>query len=220
MDEPELREGSSGEWVTHLHGLLARWGHPLPQGADTATFGSDTAELVRAFQQAHPPLHADGVVSHYTWGVLTGEQHPARFELTLGDLPSLAQLHDVRDETTAEAHLAQLTGSHEGGTDDAQQASAGDVASQCESERRALGIALAALAAAAEEFGRNPGLGTGLALLIAIANCINAAYNYQECMDRNPQLPPGIIERIREWIEHLVADRDRLQAALPPNARA
>lgn len=65
---PELRHGSSGEWVTYLQQLLITADtdrHRWPVSVD-GDFGATTEKAVRAFQ-AWVPLPVTGVVDHATW---------------------------------------------------------------------------------------------------------------------------------------------------------
>lgn len=68
---PELRHGSSGDWVKYLQQLLVtadtsmhRW--PVTVDSD---FGATTEKAVRAFQ-AWVPMPVTGVVDHATWAAL------------------------------------------------------------------------------------------------------------------------------------------------------
>src|SRR5690242_18507879 len=68
---PELRHGSSGEWVTYLQQLLITADtdrHRWPVNVD-ADFGATTEKAVKAFQ-AWVPLPVTGVVDHETWEAL------------------------------------------------------------------------------------------------------------------------------------------------------
>lgn len=68
---PELRHGSSGEWVQYLQQLLVTAdsaAHRWPVSVDS-DFGNSTERAVRAFQ-AWVPLPVTGVVDHATWEAL------------------------------------------------------------------------------------------------------------------------------------------------------
>jgi peptidoglycan hydrolase-like protein with peptidoglycan-binding domain len=67
-NEPELRRGSDGEWVSYLQGLLQDAGHS--PGAIDGDFGPRTEAAVRAYQEANG-LGADGIVGPPTWASLT-----------------------------------------------------------------------------------------------------------------------------------------------------
>lgn len=65
---PELRHGSSGDWVKYLQQLLLTADterHRWPVNVDS-DFGAGTEKAVRAFQ-AWVPLPVTGVVDHTTW---------------------------------------------------------------------------------------------------------------------------------------------------------
>ncbi len=66
-DNPTLRRGDSGEWVTYLQQVLEYAGNS--PGAADGDFGPRTDQAVRAFQQAHD-LTVDGVVGPLTWAAL------------------------------------------------------------------------------------------------------------------------------------------------------
>src|SRR3954454_15896008 len=70
MDEPTLRQGSSGDWVMYLQQVLAQVGYD--PGPIDGSFGSGTAQAVAAFQAA-AGLTADGVAGPVTWAALLGE---------------------------------------------------------------------------------------------------------------------------------------------------
>jgi hypothetical protein len=68
---PELRHGSSGEWVKYLQQLLITADtdrHRWPVSVDSS-YGAGTEKAVRAFQ-AWVPLPVTGVVDHTTWEAL------------------------------------------------------------------------------------------------------------------------------------------------------
>lgn len=74
MNEPTLRRGAGGEWVTYLQQLLTQAGYdPGPVDGD---FGNGTLQAVEALQAANG-LAVDGVVGPATWAVLTGAGTPA-----------------------------------------------------------------------------------------------------------------------------------------------
>jgi peptidoglycan hydrolase-like protein with peptidoglycan-binding domain len=68
MNEPELTQGSQGEWVTYLQQLLEQAGY-LTESAD-GDFGPATDSAVRAYQ-SDSGLDADGIVGDATWEALT-----------------------------------------------------------------------------------------------------------------------------------------------------
>ncbi len=68
-NEPDLRRGADGEWVTYLQQLLEAAGHS--PGAIDGDFGPKTDAAVRSFQDANG-LVVDGWVGPKTWGALTG----------------------------------------------------------------------------------------------------------------------------------------------------
>jgi peptidoglycan hydrolase-like protein with peptidoglycan-binding domain len=68
-DEPELRQGSDGDWVAYMQGLLEAQGHS--PGPLDGIFGPRTEAAVRAYQEANN-LRADGIVEAETWGALVG----------------------------------------------------------------------------------------------------------------------------------------------------
>src|SRR3954468_10242131 len=70
MDEPTLRQGSSGDWVSYLQQVLAQVGYD--PGPIDGSFGSGTAQAVAAFQAA-TGLTADGIAGPATWAALLGE---------------------------------------------------------------------------------------------------------------------------------------------------
>ena len=68
-DNPTLRKGSSGEYVTLLQTMLIQRGYDLaPYGAD-GKFGSKTETAVKTFQRDNG-LTVDGVVGRATWSEL------------------------------------------------------------------------------------------------------------------------------------------------------
>lgn len=67
-DQPELQEGSEGEWVSHLQQLLEAAGYS--PGAIDGKFGPKTEAAVKAYQEAFE-LTVDGIVGPQTWGQLT-----------------------------------------------------------------------------------------------------------------------------------------------------
>ncbi|MEP7203817.1 MAG: peptidoglycan-binding domain-containing protein [Ilumatobacteraceae bacterium] len=73
-DNPELRRGSEGEWVTYLQQLLEAAGNP--PGAIDGDFGPITEAAVRAYQEAHGCV-VDGWVGPETWGAPTGSAEAA-----------------------------------------------------------------------------------------------------------------------------------------------
>lgn len=66
-DEPELKQGDTGDWVTYLQQMIATYYH----GAVDGIFGPITDAAVKEFQQANG-LAADGVVGASTWAAITG----------------------------------------------------------------------------------------------------------------------------------------------------
>lgn len=71
--EPELREGTSSQWVQYLQQLLRYRGYW--QGSDTGAFDEEVRRAVIAFQSA-AHLTADGVVGEATWAALTAPTSP------------------------------------------------------------------------------------------------------------------------------------------------
>jgi peptidoglycan hydrolase-like protein with peptidoglycan-binding domain len=66
-DEPILRRGDHGEWVSHLQRLLAKAGHD--PGPDDGKLGDRTQASVWAYQRAFG-LAVDGVIGPDTWFAL------------------------------------------------------------------------------------------------------------------------------------------------------
>ncbi len=67
-DEPIVREGSDGDWVAYMQGLLDAQGHA--PGPLDGVFGPRTEASVRSFQEANG-CKVDGIVGPETWGALT-----------------------------------------------------------------------------------------------------------------------------------------------------
>lgn len=67
-DRPMLQQGSSGDHVEQLQGMLLRLGYDGVGAADGA-FGPATAGAVRSFQE-DKGLAVDGVVGPNTWGAI------------------------------------------------------------------------------------------------------------------------------------------------------
>ena len=59
-DEPELRQGSDGDWVAYMQGMLEAQGHS--PGPLDGIFGPGTEDAVRAYQEANS-CKVDGIVS-------------------------------------------------------------------------------------------------------------------------------------------------------------
>jgi peptidoglycan hydrolase-like protein with peptidoglycan-binding domain len=105
-DEPLLRRGSDGDWVSYMQGMLEAQGHsPGPIDGD---FGPLTEAAVRAFQEANG-CKVDGIVGPETWGALNagggaadGGDVPAEL-VAIGAAPKLA-------DWTAEQRTAYFTG--------------------------------------------------------------------------------------------------------------
>jgi peptidoglycan hydrolase-like protein with peptidoglycan-binding domain len=66
-DEPLLRQGSDGEWVAYMQGLLEAQGHT--PGPLDGIFGPRTEAAVRSYQAANG-CRVDGIVGPETWGAL------------------------------------------------------------------------------------------------------------------------------------------------------
>jgi hypothetical protein len=118
MNEPTLRQGDQGEWVTHLQQLLVQAGYdPGPIDGD---FRNGTRRAVEAFQAANG-LDADGIVGPATWGALTGEGSPVSdgsdavpSELVAaGAPPTLSEWTDEQKEAFFEGKVSE---SSEAGT--------------------------------------------------------------------------------------------------------
>lgn len=85
-DQPTLNEGTHGEAVSHVQGLLNEHGAGL---AVDGNFGPLTREAVEAFQTANN-LTVDGIVGPVTWGKLN-EPSAAPTGLEAGHEPELSQ---------------------------------------------------------------------------------------------------------------------------------
>lgn len=75
--EPQLSEGSDGEWVSHLQTILQARG--FDPGPIDGIFGPRTEAAVKAYQEAYG-LTVDGIVGPITWGSLNEGEEPAEEE--------------------------------------------------------------------------------------------------------------------------------------------
>lgn len=64
-----IRKGAKGAAVTELQGLLLRAGYELPRFGADGSYGSETVETVKDFQQDHG-LTVDGICGMKTWAAL------------------------------------------------------------------------------------------------------------------------------------------------------
>lgn len=85
---PTLRKGSKGEYVTLLQTLLLNRGYALPKYGADGSFGNETLEAVKHFQQDHG-LEADGIVGDKTWEKL--ETSPEKQKLYTVTIPHLSK---------------------------------------------------------------------------------------------------------------------------------
>lgn len=72
--EPQLSEGSDGQWVSHLQTILEARG--FDPGPIDGIFGPRTEAAVKAYQEAYA-LKVDGIVGPITWGSLNEGEEPA-----------------------------------------------------------------------------------------------------------------------------------------------
>jgi peptidoglycan hydrolase-like protein with peptidoglycan-binding domain len=84
-NEPTLRAGDTGEWVTYLHQMLAHHGHTT---SETETFDPATESSVQRLQEHHG-LPVTGEVDERTWAALLGEPEPEHFKLTFAERPAI-----------------------------------------------------------------------------------------------------------------------------------
>lgn len=105
MNEPTLRVGDKGQWVSRLQELLQRQGH-LSGQAD-GDFGPLTRAAVVAFQEA-AGLGADGVVGPMTWAALTGGSGGTEHE-DVGPVQDEGPVPTELQEAGAPADLAEWT---------------------------------------------------------------------------------------------------------------
>ncbi len=88
MGEPQIDQGSEGEWVTYLQEMLVNYGYDVGEHGVDGKFGPDTEAAVRQYQQNNVDaygrqLKVDGIVGPKTWSSLTqateieGEDPPA-----------------------------------------------------------------------------------------------------------------------------------------------
>jgi peptidoglycan hydrolase-like protein with peptidoglycan-binding domain len=71
--EPQLSEGSDGQWVSHLQTILEARG--FDPGPIDGIFGPRTEAAVKAYQEAYG-LKVDGIVGPITWGSLNEGEEP------------------------------------------------------------------------------------------------------------------------------------------------
>jgi peptidoglycan hydrolase-like protein with peptidoglycan-binding domain len=69
VDEPTLKQGSSGDWVTKLQMRLNASGAGGGQYLVDGNFGADTDQQLRLFQGAYG-LKVDGIAGPETWSKL------------------------------------------------------------------------------------------------------------------------------------------------------
>jgi hypothetical protein len=88
MGEPQIQNGSDGEWVVYLQELLVQYGYDIGEEGVDGLFGPHTEEAVRQYQQNNVDAYGrqlvvDGIVGPKTWSSLTqateidGEDAPA-----------------------------------------------------------------------------------------------------------------------------------------------
>src|SRR3954449_10692833 len=117
MDEPTLRSGSQGEWVTYLQQLLSQAG--FDPGAVDGDFGNATLQAVTSFQ-SNRGLTADGVVGAQTWAALTGSGTGDTGET--GDTGTTGDTGDTGDAVPPELVQAGAPASLSQWTDEQKQA--------------------------------------------------------------------------------------------------
>ena len=97
-----LKKGAKGPVVKYAQQLLMDHGFSLPKYGADGDFGSETANAVKAFQQANG-LTADGIIGKKTWEKLLAEkpaEKPKKYKVTVRDL----------DRATAEEITAKYGG--------------------------------------------------------------------------------------------------------------
>ena len=82
VNEPTLRKGNKGDWVTILQNKLMLLGYALPKYGADGDFGQETLSAVKAFQKAHGLL-ADGVVGKQTWAALNAADPAKLYTITV-----------------------------------------------------------------------------------------------------------------------------------------
>jgi hypothetical protein len=87
--EPELREGESGEWVTHLQGYLQHYGYQLEL---TGHFDGPTSDALAQFQQ-YVGLTPTGVADAPTWAALEGTTVGEVAQATTEQVAEAVQTH-------------------------------------------------------------------------------------------------------------------------------
>jgi peptidoglycan hydrolase-like protein with peptidoglycan-binding domain len=101
-NEPTLRAGDTGEWVTYLHQMLTYHGHST---SDSETFDPGTESSVQRLQEHHG-LPVTGVVDESTWAALLSEPQPEHYKLTFAEPPTIrdgALVWTVRNEGPGKA---------------------------------------------------------------------------------------------------------------------
>jgi peptidoglycan hydrolase-like protein with peptidoglycan-binding domain len=216
--EPELRQGSADQdWVHYLRQLINQH-YQQSVVAETGEFDEALVAVVRHLQEQNG-LSPDGVVNNAVWAVLVdgSGQDDQHFSMTIADLPEvsrvmghdyLGQFFDIHGQEAGVSPELATRLSIEPGSD------------RCGEQRRNYYVAVVAMGAAAEEFARSPGIGTGVALAVALIAVSVAMHNWRECLGNDPQLPPGMAEELERSHDQLMADLERLRNTLPAGSVA